>query len=203
MKELEKTKRISIAAVLFILVIIIGFVTVKRPKHVYSITAQTATKNIAANNFLISLKDLPNDNSTIIDIRNQFEYDKGHIENAINIQASDILNDENIAYFSSLKNKNTTVILYGTNPNEALAPYMVLQQLGYHNFKILTIENSYKNNKLVTKNIEVEKQAPDINDFIENSIKKSNVKLKPTIQKAPKKVILIKKKKKATTEGGC
>ncbi|MFD1294469.1 rhodanese-like domain-containing protein [Lutibacter holmesii] len=205
MKELEKTKRISIASVLFILVILIGLVTYKRPKHVYSITPQVATENIVANNFLISLDELTSDNIAIVDIRSPFEFQKGHLENAKNIPASEVLNDDNITYFYNLKGKNTTVVLYGTNPDEALAPYMVLYQLGYNNLKILTIENSYNQNKLITTSIELEKSNVDIKAFIAESIKKSNVvsKPKPVIKKTPKKVIPKKKKKKMPTEGGC
>ena len=204
MKELEKTKRISIAAVLFILVILIGLITYKRPKHVYSITPQIATENIVANNFLISLDELPTNNVSIIDIRSSFEFQKGHLENAINIQAVEVLNDENIDFFYNLKGKKSTVVLYGTNPDEALAPYMVLYQLGYDNLKILTIENSYNKNKLITKNVNLEKSNGDINAFILESIKKSNVEIKvKPVKKAPKKVIPFKKKKKMAAEGGC
>jgi len=41
MKELEKTKRISIASVLFILVVLIGLLTYKRPKHMYAVNSKT------------------------------------------------------------------------------------------------------------------------------------------------------------------
>ena len=162
MKELEKTKRISIASVLFILVILIGLITYKRPKHVYSITPQIATENIVANNFLISLDELPNDNVAIIDIRSPFEFQKGHLKNAINIQTAEVLNDKNIEFLYNLKGKKSTIALYGTNPDEALAPYMVLYQLGYDNLKILTIENSYNENKLITTNVDLEKSNGDI-----------------------------------------
>jgi len=206
MKELEKTKRISIASVVFILVILIGFLTYKRPKYLYDITPEVAVENIVANDFLIALNELPNSGSTIIDIRSQIEFQKGHLQNAINIQAPELLNKENAAIFNKLKSKNVTAILYGTNPNQALAPYMVLNQLGYTNIKVATIDLSYAQNKLITKNVVVEKPAPDINAFIAESIKKSNVKPKPkpvAKKPTPKKVIPIKKKKKMPTEGGC
>jgi len=52
MKELEKTKRISIAATLFILAVIIGLLTYKRPKNIYAIntkdTLEKRLKEIAA-----------------------------------------------------------------------------------------------------------------------------------------------------------
>lgn len=205
MRELEQTKRISIASVLFILIILIGFLTYKRPKYIYALTPQQAVENIVTNNFIISLSDLPSENLAIIDIRSQFEFQKGHLENAINIQAAEILNNKNKSIFDKLKSENTTVVLYGANPNEALAPYMVLQQLGYTNLKIAAINLSYAQNKLVTKNVVLEKSEADVNAFIAASLKNAMIKVKPKAQTPPppKKVIPIKKKKKMPTEGGC
>lgn len=203
MKELEKTKRISIASVLFILVILIGLITYKRPKYIYNVTPKIALKNSISKNFLIVMNEIPAANTVIIDIRSPFEYEKGHLDNAINIHATEILKDENKIILDQLKSKNTTCILYGANPNEALAPYMVLQQLGYQNLRIATINISYTQNKLVTTTIEIEKSNVDINAFIEESLKKAMVKPKATTPSPPKKVISVKKKKKSPTEGGC
>ena len=98
--------------------------------------------------------------------------------------------------FSKLTNKkeNKTIVLYNTNPNEVVAPFMVLYQLGFKNLKIAGINNSYDQNKLITKNIDVEKSVADINAFINESIKKAakKPKPKPVIKAAPKKVIPIK-----------
>jgi len=205
MKELEKTKRISIASVLFILVILIGLLTYQRPKNLYSVNTQTTLENIITNDYLIPLNKLDEVEHILIDIRSQYEFEKGHLENAINIYTPEILNDENTEVFNKLKSDNTTVILYGKNPDEALEPYMILYQLGYPNLKILLIENSYAQNKLITKNVEIEKSVADVNAFIDESIKKANIKpkRKATPPPPPKKVIPVKKKKKMPAEGGC
>lgn len=205
MKELEKTKRISIASVLFILAILIGLLTYKRPKHLYSINTQTTLENIITNDYLIPLENLNPSEHVLIDIRSQYEFEKGHLENAINMYTPYILNDQNTAIFKKLKEDDTTAVLYGTNPDEVLEPYMLLYQLGYQNFKILTVENSYNQNKLITKNVVIEKSIADVNAFINESIKKAQVKPKPKPKKIvpPKKVIPKKRKKKMPTEGGC
>jgi len=205
MKELEKTKRISIASVLFILIILIGLLTYKRPKNLYSVNTQTTLENISTNDYLIPLNKLAEVEHILIDIRSQYEFEKGHLENAINIYTPEILSDENTEVFNKLKSDNTTVILYGTNPDEALEPYMLLYQLGYPNLKILLVENSYSQNKLITKNVEIEKSVGDVNAFIDESIKKANIKSKPKAKTPPppKRVIAVKKKKKMPAEGGC
>ena len=103
--------------------------------------------------------------------------------------------------FKELKENNKIAILYGNNPTEANSPFMILYQLGYTS-KILVVENSYIQNKLITKNIEIGKSIADINAFIAVSQKNAAVKPKP-VKKAPKKVITVKKKKKMPVEGGC
>ena len=204
MKELEKTKRISIASVLTILVVIIALLSYKRPKHNYTINTRQALENITGSDYFLTLNEIDNPDYALIDIRNQYEYEKGHLENAINIYAPEILNDDSSDVFKDLKEQNKTVILYGENPNEAIAPYMLLFQLGYENIKILSIEINYDQNKLIAKNVGIEKTAPNINIFIKESIKKAAVKPKPrVVKKPPKKVIPIKKKKKVMPEGGC
>jgi rhodanese-related sulfurtransferase len=203
MKELEKTKRISVASVLFILIILIGLLSYKRPKHIYSVNPQNTLENIVANNFLISLNEILELDAVLIDIRSRFEFEKGHLENAINMYAPEILSDDNTEIFNQLKEEGTTVILYGTTPNEALPSYLILSQLGVPNLKILTVENSYVNNKLISKNVELEKPVADVNAFINESIKKASAKPKPVIKSTPKKVIAVKKKKKMPAEGGC
>ena len=102
MKELEKTKRISIASVLFILVVLIGLLTYKRPTHMYAINSKTTLENITTDNYLISLKDIENKEYVLIDTRNEFEFQKGHLNKAINIYAPEILNEENTSIFNKL-----------------------------------------------------------------------------------------------------
>lgn len=210
MKELEKTKRISIAATLFILVVLIGVLSYKRPKNLYSFNTVETLEKIGSEALFVSLNDITNPDYILIDVRKNYDYDRGHLENAININSSAILDDESINVFKELQDTNKTVVLYAKNPEEAIAPYMILYQLGYTNLKVLPIENSYDQNKLITKTVEVEKYANDINGFISESIKKSAAaaaivveKPKAEMKPQPKKVITIEKKKKAPAEGGC
>jgi rhodanese-related sulfurtransferase len=206
MKELEKTKRISIASVLFILIILIGVLSYKRPKFLYAINSHSMLEQVVQHNYLISLNELNEiSNAVLIDVRSPFEFNKGALENALNIYTPDILLDENITVFNNLKNENTPVILYGENPDEALQAYMILFQLGYTNLKLLTVEISYAQNKIVMKNLVIEKLENDINAFIQESIVKAQIesKAKLIIQPKPKKIIPIQKKKKMPVEGGC
>ncbi len=203
MKELEKTKRISIAAVLFILAVIIGLLTYKRPKHTYAVNTKSTLEKLTVENYLVTLNELNNPDYVLVDIRNQYDFDKGHLENAINIYAAEILSDDNSKVFKELKESNKTAVLYGNNPQEPNAPFLILYQLGFDNIKLLAIENSYLQNKLVANNSEIEKSEADVTAFINESVKKANTVPIIKVVAPPKKVITIEKKKKAPAEGGC
>ncbi|MBI9042040.1 rhodanese-like domain-containing protein [Lutibacter sp.] len=205
MKELEKTKRISIAAVITILVVLIAVLSYKKPKHLYTNNTKSTLENITNNNYFVTLEELNGENLALIDVRNQFEFEKGHIENAINIYTPEILNDYNTNLLNNLKTENKTIILYGSNTNDVTIPFLMLNQLGYTNIKMAAIENSYYQNKLISKNDTIEKSYADIKGFIEESIKKASIEPKPIPVKivAPKKVITVQKKKKKPAEGGC
>ncbi len=205
MKELEKTKRISIAATLFILAVIIGLLTYKRPKNIYAINTKDTLEKITSANYFTTLEELKNPDYVLIDIRNQYQFDKGHLENAINIYAAEILSVDHIKVFDELKESNKTAVLYGNNPQEVNAPFLILYQLGFDNIKLLAIENSYLQNKLISKNTVIEKSEADLTAFINESVKKANTTetVKKVVVAPPKKVITIEKKKKAPAEGGC
>ncbi|WP_338357945.1 rhodanese-like domain-containing protein [Yeosuana marina] len=205
MKELEKVKRISIASTLFILAVLIGVLTFERPKNMYAINTKDTLKKLTTNNdYIVSLNDINNPDVVLIDVRSAYEYDKGHLKNAINISTPEILNDENQSIFNELKSTNKTVVLYGSSPEEANIPYLLLYQLGYDNIKLLAVTNKYSQNKLITNESNIEKYNADIKSFIDESIKNVNGNLDAKETKIiPKKIITIKKKKKKAAEGGC
>ena len=212
MKELEKTKRISVAAVLTILIVLIALLSYKRPKHLYTVNTHDTLEKVTNTNYFMAQNEIDITNHVLVDIRTQFEYDKGHLDNAINIPSPEILSKESTDFFEKIKEENKTIVMYGNNPNETITSYMLLSQLGYDNIKILTVENSYDQNKLITKNVLVENADSDVNAFIKESVKKTAeamkkanivVKSKPKVVTAPKKVVPVKKKKKMPVEGGC
>ena len=138
MKELEKTKRISIASVLFILIVLIALLAYKRPKHLYSENTKSTLEKISTNEYFVSLSDINFPDNVLIDIRNKYEFEKGHLENAINIYAPEILSDKNSEIFEKLREDSKTIILYGNTPGEVVTPFMILHQLGVANIKILS-----------------------------------------------------------------
>jgi len=202
MKELEKTKRISIGAVLFILVVIIALLTYEKPKHYYKVNTEDTLSKLLTKDYFVALNEVNNPDFVLIDIRNSYDYDNGHIENAINIHTPELLSDNSTNIFKEIKNNNDFAVLYGNNPTEANSAFMLLYQLGYDNVKILLVKNNYSQNKLATESATIGASIADINAFIKESQKNANVTPSPE-KKIKKKVITVKKKKKKVAEGGC
>ena len=86
----------------------------------------------------------------------------------------EILSDDSQSILKELKEDNKTVVLYGSNPQEANIPFLLLSQLGYDNIKLLNVDISYFQNQLITNQIAIEKPVADIKAFINESIKTSD-----------------------------
>ena len=204
MKELEKVKQISISSVLFILAIIIGLLIHERPENPYAMNSKKTLENLVNTDYILPLNQLKNSSVTLVDVRTPHEFEKGHLDNAINIPTPDILKEENLTFFREMKDSSKQTVLYGKDLEEANLPFLMLYQLGYDNLRILSVDNSFMQNKLVTKERDVEKPVADIKAFIEKSVKDAEVKVEVKKEiPVPKKIIPVIKKKKRPVEGGC
>ncbi len=210
MKELEKTKRISISAVLFLLVVLIGILTFRKPVYVFENNTATTLEKIIAKDYILTLDEFNSEDPSqyfLIDVRSNFEFAKGHIKDAINISTHQAFDDSTTEMLRTIKNGNKTIIVYGKNPDEADSAWMLLYQLGYENIKILCVQTNYINNKFEVKNYPLEKPIVNYAQVMKlaksttaNTKESKKVISKP---KAPKKVIIKPKKKKRVPEGGC
>ncbi|SOC79290.1 Rhodanese-like domain-containing protein [Salinimicrobium sediminis] len=204
MKELEKVKRISISSTLFILAVLVGVLAYERPENMYARNTKSTLEDLTRLNYIIPMDKLDSPDVVLVDIRRPYDFEQGHLENAINIPAAEILREENKKIFRKLKDSNKLAVLYGNKIEEANIPFLLLYQLGYDNVKLLSVNNKYLHNSLITESADVEKPVANIRAFIDESVrnatKKEEVK-KPAV--IPKKVIPVKKKKKLPVEGGC
>ncbi len=204
MKELERTKRISISAVLFLLVILIGFLTFKRPEYVFEKNTASTLEKIIKKDYILSLNDLDTLDSSqyaIIDIRSNYEYAKGHIQDAVNITSHDIFTSSNMEFLDYLKANGQSIIIYGKDPDNANTGWMLLYQLGYDNVKILCIQTDYIDETFQIKNAPLERPNMNFAQVMESA--KSDKSESPIKEKPKKKVVPVQKKKKRMPEGGC
>ncbi len=207
MKELEKTKRISIAAVLSILLVLMAMLNYQKPSYLYAQNTSTTLSRIDTTEYLVSPQGLETDSYVLVDVRNPFDFEKGHLPEAINIYAPELLGKDNATLLNQQLDSGKTILLYGKDPNETLPVFMMLCQLDMGPVKILESTNHFEEDRLMTAYSQVEKPTPDIEEFILGSVKKVAEAKKKAPKKtpppAPKKVVPKKKKKKKMPEGGC
>jgi rhodanese-related sulfurtransferase len=206
MKELEKTKRISFSAVIFLLVIVFDLLNFKRPQFIFVTTAEKTLETLVNQNQLLSFatfKTLDTATYLLVDVRNNFDYSKGHEKGAINIASSQFLEKPFIDQISQTLKENKTVILYGESPDSANNVWMLLYQLGHQNIRVLSVAASYHNDLFSLDQIEVEKASLDYAIDMEKAKKQVIIKAKIKPVPRKKKVITKPKKKKRAPEGGC
>ena len=208
MKELEKTKRISISAVIFLLVIVVGLLTFKRPKTPFKVSAENTLKAIVDQAYILSLDDFEKMEAstfTLIDIRNNLDFDKGHNRDAINVPFSEFLEDNFIELIENNIKDDKLIILYSEYIFETNNAWILLYQLGYDHIKVLSTEICYANDEFSLNRVGLD--DPEINyaETMEKAKTRSQKKIKSTYVLAPKKkkVVTNPKKKKRIPEGGC
>ena len=127
----------------FLLVIVIGLLTINRPDLQYKLGTSETVEQLMAKEYeffpedLVGIVEYGDSAFKIIDLRNPYEYIKGHINGAINIPANSMLDKQNIKMLDQFAADSMTVVLYGQDQLEANGPWMILRQMGYENVKVL------------------------------------------------------------------
>ena len=199
-------QHILIATAVVVVAIIIGLSTFERPnKKLEFELPETLNELITSDDFTeVNIKD--GAQLALVDVRSHYEFERGHLDNAINIASAEILAKENLEKLSELQDAGKTIALYGCHPEEANIPLLLLNQLGFENIKLLPIKLTYEENELVVTSMDVEKQTHDINLFIAESEKKAKAAeaaAKRAATPIVRKSIVVKPKKKKKPEVGC
>ena len=187
-------------AVLFVIFIAVIIFIVTRPKENYSfvLSPEETLQQIKTEKDIISPVQLAqklisgDSDIVLIDIRNQYEYIKGHLSVAKNICKAEIFEKENYRFFKKMQDQNKTVIFYGNDVVEADIPYLILKQTGIDNIKI--VNGSYTD--FAGKNLKEIAQSKEYS----NDIDRPDYDFATLIRKEHEKEILRKKeeqKKKA------
>ncbi|HHB78966.1 MAG TPA: rhodanese-like domain-containing protein [Saprospiraceae bacterium] len=137
MKELKRTQRLLIAGIVFFALIVVGLLSFKKPFLEYKMNAKEALSLVGNTEKMVSVKDLNIGGFQLIDVRNQFEYAKGHIDDATNIYAPDLFKPFSIKYLKQLKKEGKKIVLYGKDIQEASDPWIILSQLDFNNLYYL------------------------------------------------------------------
>lgn len=206
MEELKRTRRITIATVVVVLVLVIAFFAYNPPLHKYKI----ATKDMPFE-LMLATPVTPDEameftwDSTyvFVDIRSEYDFDVYHLDNAVSIPSGKLLNKESKKQFDQWQKDSLQVVLYGKTELEANTPWMLLYQIGYTNTRVMMggmdyIDMLYEGTLEDEEAYNVEMPAYDYAGII--AAVESGEVTAAAVQ--PKKVMVRKKEKKAA-EGGC
>lgn len=210
----QRTNRLTIAALFFVAIIIIGFVTLRKPDFEFKLNPEQTLEQV------LSFEDemTPEEAEDIIwdskpgyqfvDLRNPYEFAKGHIENAVNIPGKSIFSDESMEFFNKMLHDSMIVVVYDYNQSMANGPWIVLKQLGFENVKILLGGYGYYSGETYDMFYEseipqylVEEPKFSFAEIMEELSSSEGIDQSGNAQ--TEVVIPVRKKKKSAVEGGC
>lgn len=170
-----------------------------RPKTIeYQINTDQALKMMNNPSLQVAVQDIGG--KQLIDIRTPELFAHGHPDNAINIPLRNLLNEESIELYNQLLDDHKEAIIYGSDELQAIAPWMLLQQLGYQNVKILKGGLSSTNEIVETLRASTETSILDISLMQAKTGSPEPVKAKP-VKTTP--ITIAPVRKEASSGGGC
>ena len=200
-------KKTVITMVIFVVVIIAGLLTLTNPRLKYVLTPEKTVLLAVSDNGGISPDKLDNIltgstvNAEVIDIRNHYEFARGHIHGAKNISAVELLEKDNIKWLKELQKDGFTVIIYGEDQMQANGPWMVFRQLGFDNVHVLL--GGYRH-YLAFKSQKAKAYSPGKAEFNYAEVAKASSFGGENDNKPAKKTTIVRRKKKgAAVAGGC
>ena len=141
--------RTLIALSAFILILVIGFLTMPKPLISYEKTIAESVSALAESEAYFYPWELEDviankpDSILLFDIRDNFIYGQGHIPGAENMSANNLTREENIERLKDLRDKGVTIVIYGKDELQANGPWMLFRQVGFNNIKLLLGGYSY------------------------------------------------------------
>ena len=202
------SNKLPIISIVFIAVLALGFVFMTSPKYKYEKSTEEMLSIVLERNDVIrpqKFMDITYNDDKLyrfIDLRSAHDFIKGHLPGAINIPIHKLLADE----YNEILNQDEKInVLYYTDQCGACGPWMVLEQLGYKNNKILQGGYDY------VKKYIIEQYSPMSGNFSSEKAKYDYAKIinetsgGSTTQSSSKSTAakpVIKKKKAEKEEGG-
>jgi len=210
---MDAKNKILIIVAAFVLLIILGILSVRKPDIAYQISPREALDNalslvdeVFPEDIVYALEDSVS-GYQLIDLRTPYDFLQGHITKAVNIPYSVLLQEDNLSFLQKLDKDSVTIVLYGNNQSQANLPWMLLKQIGIENVKVLLGGYDYIKGILIDPysvedlpNYLVEEPAFDFASLLEINTSASGES--PDIQQ-PEVVMPVRKKKSAAAEGGC
>lgn len=205
--EKKKTQLLSYGiASLVVAVIIITAIAINHSDLPYKLTPQEALDQLKnKDNFIDPMVtfDKAAPKTVFIDVRNPHDYAFNHLENAINIPAERILQEDYLENIREIEENDNTIILYGSVPQQVAGPWMLLKQVGISNLKMYagTFDQLMSNEPVAAS---IYNEIPVIDTTALS--KKVEPALKVSAPKAPapkKEVVPLRVEPAPESGGGC
>ncbi len=209
----KNTKSLLIASLIFVGVLLIGFVTMQGSDLTFETSPQETIDALMDAEYTILPEDvayyveIDEPGYLYVDLRNPYEFVKGNVPGSINIPQTDLLENKSLDFFDAAQNDSMRVVLIASDEAAATDPWLLMKQLGYNNMWLMRGGwNYYANESLdpydmpeVPKYM-VEEPAYDFATIMELI---QNAPASVLDQDAPEVVLPTRKKKKNVVEGGC
>jgi hypothetical protein len=209
MKELNRTRRLTISAVLFTAIIAVGLLTLNRPELEYQLSQEEMMELIQAGTHTITPEEVTSllqGKSTeyvFVDLRSENSFERGTLPGAINIPVSDILKPENLEFYRTMAGESLQIILFAKDQKEANGPFMLLRQIGVENVRVLMggydIMAGYLSNRPDSGRYLPEEPILNYAEFME----KLGMTPVSREESKPIQIQTVPRKKKSVVEGGC
>ncbi len=195
---------------LFIAIIIVGFVTLSHPHLNYKLDMQQTVELALSQDGIVypaHLKKMLNNaekSVVIIDIRDAYQFGRGHLPGAENISAVELISEDNLERISELNASGNQVLIYGNTLSEANGPFMILRQIGYNNtFVLAGGYQHYQAMNMQNDGATDQKCIPNEAKFNYAEVAKSSASNDENNTETKKPVIFERKKKTSAVAGGC
>jgi 3-mercaptopyruvate sulfurtransferase SseA len=212
MREHKSNHWITITGLVVVAAVIItGIIILEKPLLSYKSDMQESLKDLNNKDAMFypwQLNDVLNNkmqNVVLFDIRNDYDFSHGHIPGAENIQAEDLSDKSFFKRMKNLKEKNTTVVLYGNDQLQANGPWMLFRQVGFSNVKVLAGGYQYyvqhKDDLAASKTDSSFMEGIPRYNFAKMAAPKNGAVMNTSIEKKP--VQIQRRKKTTVVSGGC
>lgn len=206
-----KTRNITVAVIIVLLILAFGFMSYNRPQYSFTMSSEEMLTQLDEVKS-IGLKEARNmvksrdENTVFVDIRKSYDYEVKSIPDAINIPVAHLLDDENFALLEEMKENGKMVVLFGNSETQSKLPFMLLYELGLDNVRFLCggLDDFFNENS----NYITEGQIYNFEDKFKELQIKPEPKVVEKVQEVqapskPKKSIPVNPKPVVEEEEGC
>jgi rhodanese-related sulfurtransferase len=204
MNQATRTRGLILITVLLAAVILLGLFFRKNDQVEYELSTDASLQLLLEEEPFVSLDDAymllsgEASNTVFIDLRSPDVFNKGHMDDAVNIPIHNLLEPSTLERLED----STSYVLYGNSASEGAGAWALLRQLGYTNVKAL--QGTYEGYMNGDPSELVDAAEYEFQAVFDQVATQEKGKILPVKEKeVPKKIVLPKKKVEEPALEGC